>query len=550
MVELLNKGADRSPREKQPGRTRVQNEPFSVGSLVQGPGLQAPCQRLFNVHGAIYGCGENGQSNRRSRMFIALSRTVRLISMLRVGQPMDAFDDGWSGSDTESDSGSSWGGGFILGLILLIVSVFGLFWNEGRAVTAAQSVTEAARAIAEVNPAAVDRSMSGKLVHISGRAEPAASLKDSELGFAAAALKLVRTVEMYQWKESQTKDGGYSYRHEWAQGRVDSSKFHQSKGHRNPDPIFENRELEAQEAKLGAYVVGADALKKLPARTRVAVPAAIADAINAKYNRPVSIVDGALYIGADPSAPRTGDLRITIRIAPAGPISLIGRQSGAELTSYATKAGDRPLMVSPGIVSAEDMFSQARATNSIVTWIIRLLGFVAMWFGFYLLMSPLVSLVEEVPVLGSLLAAGASLVALAFTAIAAPATIAVAWLYYRPLVAILILAGGAALVYLVRLRAEQAAASPKATWDQRAQFVQPSSTAMPSTPPAPSALSRRQSSGFGGAAPHMQATRERPPTPVQPRQPVSGFGAAARQARATNEGQPTPFLPQARAGLR
>ena len=59
-----------------------------------------------------------------------------------------------------------------------------------------------------------------------------------------------------------------------------------------------------------------------------------------------------------------------------------------------------------------------------------------MLIGFALLFSPLIALGDVIPFVGSLLGAGAVVVAIFLTAIAAPLVIASAWLWYRPLVAL------------------------------------------------------------------------------------------------------------------
>ena len=46
------------------------------------------------------------------------------------------------------------------------------------------------------------------------------------------------------------------------------------------------------------------------------------------------LVAGKIFIGADAMQPAIGDLRISYRIAPNGPVSLVGRQAGAGLAEY------------------------------------------------------------------------------------------------------------------------------------------------------------------------------------------------------------------------
>jgi hypothetical protein len=96
--------------------------------------------------------------------------------------------------------------------------------------------------------------------------------------------------------------------------------------------------------------------------------------------------------------------------------------------------------------------------NRILTWILRLAGMFAMFAGFMLILKPLVVVADVVPFIGSILGAGAGIVSLVLTAILGPVIIAIAWLWYRPLVSIGVLAGGLGIAYLLKRRAARKAA--------------------------------------------------------------------------------------------
>ena len=53
---------------------------------------------------------------------------------------------------------------------------------------------------------AVNAANEGKLVHVSGAVKTGDPISDDELGVQAQAVKLVRTVEMYQWKEDEKSE--------------------------------------------------------------------------------------------------------------------------------------------------------------------------------------------------------------------------------------------------------------------------------------------------------------------------------------------------------
>jgi Transmembrane protein 43 len=210
---------------------------------------------------------------------------------------------------------------------------------------------------------------------------------------------------------------------------------------------YQSAQFKGGNITFGAFRPNDDVVAMLPASEQVRVDAAMAEALRARVSGPVQAVDGRFYLGADPSAPRIGDMRVSYRAVPAGAVSIVGRQSGSDFADYQTHAGDKLLIVKPGTKSAIEMFNTARSENKMWTWIIRIVGAAMMFVGFQLIFAPLVVVADVVPMIGNVLGAGASLVSFIATAVLAPLVIAIAWLWYRPLVSITVLAVGGALAF-------------------------------------------------------------------------------------------------------
>lgn len=352
--------------------------------------------------------------------------------------------------------------GVLIGLVLVVAAVILLFWNEGRAVQTARSLVEGERLVVTGNAGAVDPANEGKLLHVSGDLTTTAPLADPDFGVSVVAARLVRVAEMYQWKEethtethknlggSEEKTTTYSYVRTWSEPRIDSSRFRQPNGHENPAMRYRGFEAAARDAKLGAFRPGEGVLRRLAANEPWRVDPSMADAVRQKVGT-AQLTDGTIYIGADPSQPRIGDIRITYRIAAAGPASLIGRQTGTDFTEFQTKAGDRLLMASAGQVSADAMFKSAEDENRLLTWILRAGGIVLMFVGWALIGRPLVVVGNVVPLIGDVLAAGTGLIAFMMTAIVVPIVVAIAWFWYRPLVSVIVLAVGFGLVFGIKM---------------------------------------------------------------------------------------------------
>lgn len=155
--------------------------------------------------------------------------------------------------------------GVLIGFILIIGCIGGLFWNEGRAIKTEKGLTEGAAVVIEIQPGEVVAANDQKLVHVSGPTVVTAPLEDSDFGVTATGLHLARKVEMYQWKEaskseSRTKLGGgeetvttYTYTREWVSSANDSSQFAEPNGHQNPEFDIQATDILAQDATLGAF---------------------------------------------------------------------------------------------------------------------------------------------------------------------------------------------------------------------------------------------------------------------------------------------------------
>jgi hypothetical protein len=96
------------------------------------------------------------------------------------------------------------------------------------------------------------------------------------------------------------------------------------------------------------------------------------------------------------------------------------------------------------------MFKEKAHEESVLTWILRAVGFVLMLIGFWLMGSPLGVVLGVIPLLETLAEAGAFLIALIVSVPLTLLVIAAAWMAHRPLIGLGLIAGAIGLGYLLR----------------------------------------------------------------------------------------------------
>ena len=392
-----------------------------------------------------------------------------------------------SDSFTESSS-TSWGSNLLgsiksvlFGLVLFAISFPVLFWNEGRAVRTSKGLTEGQGAVVPVPIDAVDASKEGKLIHVSGPVKTDAPVADDQLAVQATAVKLIRNVEMFQWKEhekseSHKKVGGgtetvktWEYKKEWAEGRIDSSSFKHPEDHENPAaPAFESKTFTANKVTVGAFTMSSEQVGQLTNSASLPVDAAAAEKLPADVRAKFKVNDGKFYQGDDPATPKVGDVRISFQIVNPTTVSLIGVQTGQSFTTYSTKTGTTILLVEEGTLTAPQMFKKAQDRNTVMTWLLRGAGFFIMFLGLVMIFKPIVVFADVLPFVGTMLGAGIGIFAFLGAAILSFITIAIAWVVYRPFIGITMLVLAAAAFYWlisvgVKKKAARAAALAPAT---------------------------------------------------------------------------------------
>ena len=359
--------------------------------------------------------------------------------------------------------------GLVVGLVLFLVSFPILFWNEGNCVKTARALDEGEGACIPVESnAKVDAEMDGQLVHMTGRADTQDVLSDDQFGVSVTAIALERQTEMFQWKEnstttekknlggSVTKTTTYTYEQVWSASAIDSSSFKEA-GHDNPGFIeFPSEEKRAANVTFGAFRLNERQIARIGRAQAYQFPTDFVSKVS-RVQRQGNVIlvpnkatrDNALNNRDVASQPRIGDMRVTFKVVKPHDISIVAKQKGDTFTAYFAKSKKRVDLLQNGVVDCAEMFEDARDANTLFTWSVRLGGFLLMFFGLSMVLRPLSVLADVLPILGDIVGWGTGLVAGVVSFACSLVTVAVAWIFYRPVLAVVLLVLAGASVYFV-----------------------------------------------------------------------------------------------------
>ena len=181
---------------------------------------------------------------------------------------------------------------------------------------------------------------------------------------------------------------------------------------------------------------------------------------------------GTMQGTANPGNPQVGDVRISWTMIPAEmPVSIVAVQTGTTFAPYVAKdsaAGGYTVdLLETGTKTKEEMFQNAEDANTMMTWILRIVGWIMMYMGLKMVLRPLEVLGDVLPILGDIIGIGTGIVAFLIATPVALITIGIAWLFYRPLLGIVLLAAAGGLVFML-IKKKKAAKAAKPAKEEEA----------------------------------------------------------------------------------
>lgn len=386
--------------------------------------------------------------------------------------------------------------GIPMGILLFVVATILLWWNEGRAVHRAQDIKQVAKTAQSIGDiSAANPSLDGQLIHATGTATTNDTLTDDVFGIKTNALAIVRSAEYYQWmeqekRESDDKLGGkreetitYTYERGWSNVPINSNKF-KDPDYRDVNTVIwdiEGMRSIASNVSFGAYtmpeifirdIISKQSTNLLPLTLSGDNPSLkeLNDNVIKSLGenvRPeaaqvkdslayVHVFGNQIYIGFNPSNPSIGDIRLTFQqLAPSCNISLIAVPSNGTFSTFQAKHDNSEYELRIGTWTLDDMIKQAHEDNEAITWALRILGVILVISALKMVFSILVTLFKLVPFLATIMNLGVSLICAVLGIVWSLIVIAIAWIFYRPLLGIALLVIAAALIYWLHIKGKK-----------------------------------------------------------------------------------------------
>lgn len=376
--------------------------------------------------------------------------------------------------------------GIFGGFIIFIAGTALLWWNEGRVVKTDKMLNEAQGVTIELeNIDRINPEMDGKLVHATGFANTQDSLIDPIFGVGVTAVRLVRDVEYYQWveqshQERKEKLGGkqeitttYTYKKQWTSSPVESADFHDP-SYQKSNYVLNSADSErwfAQNVTFGAFQLNERQIQSISGEEPVAL--SLDSATLAGWNKEcqqvlscqngthtdslllVHVRDNQLYYGVSPNSPAVGDVRITFTKVMPAQITIIAQQKGNTFTSFRAKNGKTFSTLVMGTKDAAEIYEGAHEDNHIIMWILRIVGVLLVIGGLRGIFGILETLMKVVPFLANIVGFGVGLICFVVGLVWSLVIIALAWLFYRPLIGIALLAIAGFLICFFAFKAKK-----------------------------------------------------------------------------------------------
>jgi len=155
-----------------------------------------------------------------------------------------------------------------------------------------------------------------------------------------------------------------------------------------------------------------------------------------------------LYFGRVPGAPEVGDVRVTFEKVVPAKVTVMAVVDGDTFKPFKAKNGKRFQTLVMGKKSGDEIIDAQKEANNMILWFFRIIGIMMVIGGLKGIFGFIETILKVVPFIAGIFGWGVGLVCTVIGVAWSLVVIALAWLFYRPLLGIALLAIAGFLVWV------------------------------------------------------------------------------------------------------
>ena len=150
-----------------------------------------------------------------------------------------------------------------------------------------------------------------------------------------------------------------------------------------------------------------------------------------------------LYFGRVPGAPEVGDVRVTFEKVVPAKVTVMAVVDGDTFKPFKAKNGKRFQTLVMGKKSGDEIIEAEKEANNMILWALRIIGIMMVIGGLKGIFGFLETILKVVPFIAGIFGWGVGIICTVIGIAWSLIVIAIAWLFYRPLlgISLLVLAG-------------------------------------------------------------------------------------------------------------
>ena len=175
---------------------------------------------------------------------------------------------------------------------------------------------------------------------------------------------------------------------------------------------------------------------------------AMENAENKKDLQYIHVANNILYYGRVPGSPEVGDVRVTFEKVVPAKVTVMAVVDGDTFKPFKAKNGKRFQTLVMGKKSGDEIIEAEKEANNMILWALRIIGIMIVIGGLKGIFGFLTTILKVVPFIAGIFGWGVGIVCTVIGVAWSLIVIAIAWLFYRPLLGISLLALAGFLVWV------------------------------------------------------------------------------------------------------